>query len=219
MLLFFVSSLQQLSILLPVKPVSSGWPGRAGLPLPLPLLSPLWTSGPSLFCTCTPAQGSGLECLTGRAPQLTCPPLISFQPLFKRCLLPPHYLFFLFGSPWHMEFLGQGSDLCCSCNPRCSCGNAGFPNPLCQAGGSNLHIVPEMLPILSCHSGNSPQHYLIFPTQNYNFSLLESIYSHHTPASTLYNPFTCYIFLPLQTEGKLHEGSVCGSLLFDLFQN
>lgn len=132
----------------------------------------------------------------------------------------PLFIFFFLALLWHMEFLGQGSDLCCSCNPRCSCGNAGFPNPLCQAGGSNLHIVPEMLPILSCHSGNSPQHYLIFPTQNYNFSLLESIYSHHTPASTLYNPLTCYIFLPLQTEGKLHEGSVCGfSLLFDLFQN
>ena len=33
----------------------------------------------------------------------------------------------------HMEFPGQGSDLSCSCDLRCSCCNAGSFNPLCQA--------------------------------------------------------------------------------------
>ena len=27
-------------------------------------------------------------------------------------------------SPWHMEFLGQGSDLSCSCDLSCRCSNA-----------------------------------------------------------------------------------------------
>ena len=36
-------------------------------------------------------------------------------------------------SPWHMEFLGQGSDPSCSCHLCCSCSNTGSLNLLCQA--------------------------------------------------------------------------------------
>ena len=37
-----------------------------------------------------------------------------------------YYYFFLFlAAPWHVEFLGQGSDPSCRCDLCCSCGNAG----------------------------------------------------------------------------------------------
>jgi len=39
--------------------------------------------------------------------------------------------FFLLAALWHMEFLGQGSDLRHSCNLCCSCHKAGSFNPLC----------------------------------------------------------------------------------------
>ena len=35
------------------------------------------------------------------------------------------FFFFFLAAPWHMEFLGQGSDLSHSCDLSCSCSNAG----------------------------------------------------------------------------------------------
>ena len=74
---------------------------------------------------------------------------LSFLPLFS--FFPFPFLAVL----RHMEFLGQGSDPSCSCELLCSCGKLGSFNPLCWAGGWNLHPgAAEMLPIPLCHSGN-----------------------------------------------------------------
>ena len=67
-----------------------------------------------------------------------------------------HWYIHLLTSLRHMEFLGQGSDLSCSCDLHHS--TRSF-NPLCWTG-SNLHpgAAEMLLPIPLCHRGNVSVH-------------------------------------------------------------
>ena len=50
-----------------------------------------------------------------------------------------HFVFLLFlAAPWHMEFLGRGSDSSCSCD---LCGSARAFNPRCRAGDGTCILV------------------------------------------------------------------------------
>ena len=65
------------------------------------------------------------------------------------------YFSFFLAAPWHMEFLGQGSDLSCSCDLDHSCSNARSLTH-CAGQGSNLHPSAPETPLIPVHhSGNS----------------------------------------------------------------
>ena len=48
---------------------------------------------------------------------------------------------FVLAPPWHMEFLGQGSDLSCNCNLYHIFSNSRSFSPLCQAGDWTCFLV------------------------------------------------------------------------------
>ena len=60
------------------------------------------------------------------------------------------FLFFSLAVPWHMEFLGQGSDLSHGCNLSLSCNNAGSFNPLCRARDQTCRDAADL--VLICPS-------------------------------------------------------------------
>ena len=62
-----------------------------------------------------------------------------------RCKVLAHCGVFL-ATPQHMEFLGQGSDLSCSCELCHIYGNARSFNPLCQAGNRTSVLVLQRCP-------------------------------------------------------------------------
>ena len=74
-----------------------------------------------------------------------CPFYYLFVCLFTYLFLPP--------SPQHMELPTQGSDLSCSSDLCCSCGNARSSIHCAQAGDPTC--APKTPPIPLCHRGNS----------------------------------------------------------------
>lgn len=72
-------------------------------------------------------------------------PTVSVQGFCFLQYLPVGYLLFFvlfcLAVPWHMEFLGRGSDLSCSCNLCCSCGNIRPFNLLCLARDQTCVLV------------------------------------------------------------------------------
>ena len=83
---------------------------------------------PTLFSS-SDSSNFGLSILSG-ATQWDCWPIFGF---------PFSVLSFSFlPTPWHVEFLGQGSNLSSSCHLHCSCGNSGSLIHCGPAQGLNL---------------------------------------------------------------------------------
>ena len=86
-------------------------------------------------------------------------------------------IFFFLADCRHMEFPGQGSEVNCSCNLFCSCGNAGSLTHRVKLGLTLLPRTPEMLPIPSCHRVHWFWNLGDFPRTTFTtFCLLKSIY-------------------------------------------
>ena len=75
------------------------------------------------------------------------------------------FFFSFLTAPWHVEFLGQGSDLSHRGALHCSCGNTGSLIHFVGGLGSNLHpSAAEMLSTPLCHSRNS---YMLFKSMSF----------------------------------------------------
>ena len=67
-----------------------------------------------------------------------------------------------------MDFSGQESYWSCSCNLRCSCGNARCFNPLCSAGDQTYILELQRCPQSHCSTTGTPD----LCQQNHFYSLL-----------------------------------------------